>query len=213
MDRFFVVGANNQGPYMKTYLVILFLSLHFVCLAWTEPALTAVFDSRKNNVSIKWQHTDETVVQYVVQRSADNFSWSDIHKENAGDIKKNKMVKFTDPTPATGKGYYRLKVYHSPTQFDYTKSIMIIIGNPGNNWLMYPVPVKTMLNLQYNGSELIPGVISVFIQTMKGQVITRLRLASTTRLIQIPVDNLGKGVYDIRIVIQNAVVWNQRFVK
>ena len=28
-----------------------------------------------------------------------------------------------------------------------------------------------------------------------------------------PVHNLGKGFYDIRVIIQGVLVWNQRFVK
>lgn len=95
----------------------------------------------------------------------------------------------------------------------YSNSILVIIGRPGNNWLMYPVPIKTVLNLQYNGTEAISGVISVFIRTMRGQVVNRLRLASTSRFISIPVDNLGRGTYDIQILIKDDVVWNQRFIK
>ena len=78
---------------------------------------------------------------------------------------------------------------------------------------MYPVPVKDMLTLQYKGSAKITGVVNVFIQSMSGQLLKRIRSASLNTIIQIPVDNLGKGVYDVRIVIENEVVWNQRFIK
>ena len=199
---------------MKTYLAILFISIRSLCFAYGQsPGLTAVFDSKHNNVSLKWQHTDENVIQYVLQRSGDNFTWSDIHKENAEDLKKNKITKFTDQRPEAGKSHYRLKIIGPGNEIGYSSPIMVIIGKPGKSWLMYPVPVSTMLNLQYNGSELIPGVISVFIRTMKGQILNRLRMASTTRLIQIPVDNLGRGTYDIEIVIKDEIVWNQRFIK
>ena len=199
---------------MKTYLAILFICVRSVCFAYGQsPGLTAVFDSKRNNVSLKWQHTDDNVIKYVLQRSGDNFTWSDIHSENADELKKNKITKFTDQKPGPGKSHYRLKVIGPGSEVSYSSSIMVIIGKPGNSWIMYPVPVSTMLNLQYNGSELIPGVISVFIRTMKGQILNRLRVASTTRLIQIPVDNLGRGTYDIQIIIKDEVVWNQRFVK
>lgn len=199
---------------MKICLVLFLFSMQSVCFAFIQsPGLTAVFDSKRNNVSIKWQHTDEDVLQYALQRSGDNLTWSDIFKEDAGNFKKNKIAKFTDLKPRAGKGYYRLKIIRHGANISYSKSIMVIIGKPGKSWVMYPVPVSSVLNLQYNGSELIPGVITVYIRAMKGQILTRLRLASTTRLIQIPLNNLGRGTYDIHIIIKNEVVWNQRFIK
>lgn len=199
---------------MKSYLAILLLWIQFSTFAMAQnPGLTAVFDSRRNNVSIKWQHTDDDVAQYVLQRSGDNYTWSEIFKNDADHLAKNKITKFTDQKPDAGKSYYRLKVIRPGNNITYSSSILVIIGKPGNSWIMYPVPVTTMLNLQYNGSELIPGVITVYIRTMKGQILNRLRLASTTRLIQMPVDNLGRGAYDIQIIIKDEVVWNQRFIK
>ena len=90
---------------------------------------------------------------------------------------------------------------------------MIVTGAVGSNWVIYPVPVGDILTLQYKGYEKIKGVVNVFIQNIAGRVITRLRSASLNTIIRIPVSNLGKGVYDIRIVVEDEVVWNQRFVK
>ena len=199
---------------MKPYLAFFLISIQSICVAFSQsPGLTAVFDSKRNNVSIKWQHTDLNIKEYILERSADNFTWSEIFHGVAVNFKKDKITKFTDQEASPGKSYYRLKVTRPATTASYSIPIMVIIGKPGNNWLMYPVPVTTLLNLQYNGSETITGVISVFIRTMKGQILTRLRLASTSRLIQIPVDNLGSGIYDIQIIIHEEVIWNQRFIK
>ncbi|MEJ7625291.1 MAG: hypothetical protein WKF35_00390 [Ferruginibacter sp.] len=194
------------------YLLLIFFSISHGLVFGQGPGLTAVFNSRQNNVSIKWQHTDNRVSSYTLQRSSDNVSWTDIISITATSLQKNKIAKYTDSQTVAGKGYYRLKI-HISQAVSLSNSIMVIIGDPGNNWLMYPVPVNTVLNLQYNGSDLIPGVITVIIRTIKGQVLKNLRLSSTTRFIQIPVDNLGRGTYDIQIIIGNEVVWNQRFIK
>ncbi len=91
---------------------------------------------------------------------------------------------------------------------------MVIQGNSENKWTMFPVPIGSILNLQYMGSGALQGVITVLIQSVSsGTIFTKLRLASTTRTVQIPVSNIGKGIYDIRIFIGNDVVWNQRFSK
>ena len=91
---------------------------------------------------------------------------------------------------------------------------MVIQGNTENKWLMYPVPVGDILNLQYAGSGALQGVITVLIQSISsGTIFTKLRLASTSRNIQLPMTNIGKGIYDIRIYVGNHVIWNQRFSK
>ena len=78
---------------------------------------------------------------------------------------------------------------------------------------MYPVPVDHLINLQYKGSEAILDVIDVYIMNMKGYVLLRKRYSSLARQIQLPVDNLGKGFYEIYIMINERIVWKQAFIK
>jgi hypothetical protein len=89
----------------------------------------------------------------------------------------------------------------------------IKIRQPGNSWLMYPVPAGDVLNLRYQGVEPIRGVINVLIRHINGRIFHKLRFASTTRQIQIPVNNLGAGIYEIKIMVNDEIIWNQRFVK
>jgi hypothetical protein len=198
---------------MKTYFPLFVLCM-LLCTALNaqSPGVTASFDTRKNNVSIKWNHIDKSVNRYYLQRSGDNVTWTDLLLQDARSLPLNKIVKLTDNKPDAGKSHYRLKIIGS-SGTTYSKSLVVIIGQQNSGWIMYPVPVSKTLNLQYNGTEMIPGVITVIIRTMRGQVLNNLRLASTTRLIQIPVDNLGRGTYDVQIVVKNQPVWNQRFIK
>ncbi len=178
-----------------------------------SPGLTAVYEHKQQLVKLKWNHNDRQVVRYTLQRSADDDRWADVYDIKMDDPSQYKFISYYDTQVATGKNYYRLKARLSNGSHEFTPSIMVIIGKPGNSWLMYPVPVTDVLNLQYNGNALITGVISVVIRRMNGQVYHQLRFASSTRLIQIPVSNLGSGTYDVRIAVNNQVVWNQRFVK
>lgn len=178
-----------------------------------SPGLTAVYEHQQQLVKLKWNHNDKRVTRYILQRSTDNNRWTDIYYMRMDDPSFYKFISYYDNRVATGKNYYRLKMQLKEGADEFTPSIMVIIGKPGNNWIMYPVPVKDILNLQYNGNALITGVISVVIQRMNGQAYHQLRFASSTRLIQIPVSNLGSGTYDVRISVSNKVVWNQRFVK
>lgn len=178
-----------------------------------SPGLTAVFEHKQQLVKLKWNHNDKQVIRYVLQRSADNDHWANVYEIKMTEPSYYKFISYYDNQVVTGRNYYRLKAILVKGSPVFTEPIMVIIGKPGNNWLMYPVPVKDVLNLQYNGNALITGVVSVVIQRMNGQVYQQLRFASSTRLIQIPVSNLGSGTYDVRISVNNQVVWNQRFVK
>ena len=179
----------------------------------TVSEFTAVYDNRKNAVKIKWQNKFPGIKTFIIQRSSDNITWADIALQGIKDNTGIKQFYFEDKKPAAGENYYRLKCMGNNDSVGYTLSIMVIAGSPGYDWVMYPVPVRDMLTLQYRGSEIIKGVITVLIQNSSGNIITRVRNASLTRIIQIPVNNLGRGMYDVRIIVEDEIIWNQRFIK
>ena len=178
----------------------------------TAPGITVVYDAQKKEVNIKWQQKSPGIKSFIIQRSGDNFNWEDIARQATVNFNPGKTYQYLDNKPAAGENYYRLKCITEKEQTEYSASIMVVTGK-NNDWIMYPVPVKDVLTLQYRGSAKIIGVVNVFIQNMSGQMLKRIRSASLNTTIQIPVDNLGKGVYDIRIVIENEMVWNRQFVK
>lgn len=201
-------------PMFKTLQIISLLCIQFNSFSLQAvPGFTAVFDSRKNAVIIRGQNKSPGLKTFVIQRSQDNRSWSDIGLQESGENTGARSFYFEDKKPELGENYYRLKWILINGKIEYSLSIMVIIASPGNNWVMYPVPVKDLLTLEYRGAEPIKGVINVFIQQSSGHILTRLRLSSLNRVIKIPVNNFGKGIYDIRIVVQGEVMWNQRFIK
>ncbi len=176
------------------------------------PAITAVYDAKNKTVNIRWQQKTSGIKTFAVQRSADNINWSDIALMENIQFTPGKVWIYNDVNPGEGENYYRLRSISSTGKTAYSASVMVITGG-NHNWIMYPVPVGDVLTLQYKGAEKITGVINVQIQNISGTILNRLRCASNTTLIRIPVNNLGRGIYDIRIMIADEIVWNQRFVK
>lgn len=174
---------------------------------------TAVYDIRKHSVKINWLIRSANIKAFIIQRSADNNTWADIALHQVSNNAVKKAYYFEDNKPVTGDSYYRLKYIFVDDKIMYTQPVMVITGSAGYNWVMYPVPVKDMLTLQYRGAAIIKGVITVLIQNNSGNIITRIRSASLTKIIRIPVSNLGSGIYDIRIIVEDEIIWNQRFVK
>jgi len=193
-------------------IILLFSQLHSFSYQITT-GFSAAFDSRKNAVLIKWQNSTPGIKSFSVQKSVDSKTWDDIVIQVNDQHTTSASFYFEEKQPATGKNYYRLKSNSFNGNIEYSPAVQVIITSPENGWVMYPVPVNNLLTLDYRGTEKIQGVINVFIQQSSGRIITKLRLSSLNRLIRIPVDHLGKGIYDIRIIVEGNVVWNQRFVK
>jgi hypothetical protein len=191
------------------------LGLAIQCaVASPQASITAEYNARTKSVQVSWRNDRAGTNTFIVQRSNDNKTWKDIVNQQVSAGAPNRIYYYNDNDPAPGENFYRLKYAGENGQSFFSSPVMVITEEAGKNgWVMYPVPVKDMLTLQYRGTEPIKGVINVFLQTMSGKLLLRLRSASSSKTIQIPVDNLGKGIYDIRIVVEGEVMWNQRFVK
>ena len=196
-----------------------FTGLYFVLIVsagwvypFNNPNLVAVYDAQAKCVFLKWQNIDPGKSGYLLQRSHDNRLWVDINYAAAEENRKNKLISFLDFRFHHDVTYYRLQINQSG-MVRYSETVSIQIGTGNGNWIMYPVPVGSIINLQYKGSEAIQDVIAVFIMNRNGYVLSRKRYSSLTRQIQLPADNLGKGVYEIYIMINEKIVWKQGFIK
>ena len=174
---------------------------------------TAVYDANTNAVVLKWEHLSNKTGTYIVQQSPDNKNWSDIALQSITLNMLTSSFKIEDKEIKSGENYYRIKFVDVTADINISLAILVIIPSTFKNWVMYPVPVKDVLTLEYRGIESIKGVINVFILQASVRIIFRLRSSSLHKKITIPVDNLGSGIYDVRIIVQGEIVWNQRFVK
>ncbi len=179
----------------------------------TNFEFTAVYDASTNAVVLKWEHKSNKTGTYVIQQSSDNKNWSDIALQSISLNMQTFSFKIEDKKIKPGENYYRIKFIEVTGDTNMSPAIMAIIPSTFKNWVMFPVPVKDVLTLEYRGTESIKGVINVFIQQASGRIVYRLRSSSLNKKITIPVDNLGRGIYDVRIIVQGDIVWNQRFVK
>lgn len=195
-------------------LIFLFIISGIFASAQDNTSITALYEKNRNVIKLRWQHNEEEVSSYCIQRSSDNNLYRDIYTKNVNDIKPGDFLKYTDNKIGIGKNYYRLKINRYNASSVIYQPIIVIPGNSENKWSLFPVPAGPVLNLQYSGNNALQGVITVIIQSVSsGIIFTNLRLASTNRTIQIPVTNIGKGLYDLRVYVGNDVVWNRRFVK
>ncbi len=197
----------------KILHLIFFISLYISSFgANLLPEFTAVYNSRKKAVIIKWQHSNTGIKSYIAQRSPDNKTWTDIALQEIYPATGNRSFYFEDKKPSAGENYYRLKCIYEDGKTDYSRNVMVIIGS-SNSWAMYPVPVTDLLTLEYRGSEPIQGVINIIIQNSSGRILTKRRYSSQSKQIQIQTDHIPKCIFDVRIIVQDEIIWSQRLVK
>ncbi len=198
----------------KSFRLVLLFLLPLCSFSYAAAIqLKAAYDEKSNRVKLNWSKTDKNIREFTLQKSTDQFKWVDIAFQKVSDYNNTQVFQFYDEKPAKGKNYYRLKTMLASGTQIFSAVVNINAAPLTYNWLMYPVPVKDILTLQYKGTAPITGVINIFIQTMSGYIITRLRCASYNTTIPVTVSNLGKGVYDIRVIIEDEITWNDRFVK
>jgi hypothetical protein len=200
---------------MKNILLIgTLLTMYCHATAQKNITLTATYEKDKKVVLLQWQHVHKNAISYTLQSSKDNSFFTDIFTKQNNGISVGSILKYADKTITGEKIYYRLLINQNDVLFETTVSIMVTLNIAENTWLLYPLPAKEYVNLKYTGTGTVDGVISIFIQRLSsGVIFNRLRLASNTKNIIIPITNLGSGVYVMHVSIGNRAAWNQQFIK
>ncbi len=175
--------------------------------------LSAHYDKQIKAVQLKWLQNGPAGTVYTLQKSSDQKNWTGIFSFSVAGGDPYRIQSFYDYHPHPSKNHYRMQLKYPSGSILHAASILVIIGNNNSSWDLYPVPVTDVLNLQYTGSEPIRGAITVYIRNAAGKILNRTRVASVYRIVQLPVSNLGRGIYDVVIVVQDKIIWNQRFIK
>jgi hypothetical protein len=200
---------------MKNILsLVTLLTMYCQATAQKNLPLTATYEKDKKLVLLQWQHIDKLAVSYTLQSSKDNTFFTDIHTTKNNEISIGSFIKYADKTITGEKIYYRLLINKNNLLFETTIPIMVTLNMAENTWLLYPLPARELVNLKYTGNGVIDGVISIYIQRLSsGAIFNRVRLASNTKNISVPITNLGSGVYVMHVSIGNRAAWNQQFIK
>lgn len=129
-------------------------------IAQSKTTLTALFDKNTKNVKLRWQNIDD-VLSFSLQSSKDNNSFKDIFNIKASEVLVGDFIKYNDNNLFEGKNYYRLKICKTNNRIETSSPLMIIGSDTEDTWLVYPVPVGQVINLQYTGNNALDGVVTV----------------------------------------------------
>ena len=195
---------------MKSLAAMLIFLTPFVCFAEMDVNLNASFEPLSSSITIRWQNSIKNIRSFTLQKSYDNSRWENIYYLGKTEFSFKSTEKFEDPYPAE-QNFYRLKI-DSGGKILYSNIIAIQPGSSIKSWRML-MPASSLIFLEYQGARAIEGVISVFVRNMSGNALVRKRYSPMDRKLSVPIDNLGRGIYVVSIVIGNEPVWSQQFSK
>ncbi len=155
------------------------------------------FNANKNNtaVDLKWSTSNETnVVSYAIERSTDGINFTEIGFVDAG----KKQYLFTDYIPFPDTNYYRLKQVDQDSTYRYSEIEIIRNDKGAASWIVYPNPVKDYATVRlYSDMD----NIQISLYDIAGRTVYQTTQSKGTKgeEISIPVNNLTKGVYLLKL--------------
>jgi hypothetical protein len=176
-------------------------------------SIAATYDETVNVITISWKNNEPCTQQFILQKSDNEQDWINVDTLYNSEVFNDQVINWEYRSPLRGGTYFRLEAVVDDFNSTFSKPVYVKIDPPLFEWGIDPESKKDKLTLQYEGRGKIKGVINVLMQSMSGRVLFRSRSSSTTKTIDIPVGNLGKGNYDIQIYVEGELIWSQHFKK
>ena len=175
--------------------------------------IAASYDVAVDVITINWKNDEPCIQMFILQGTEDEEEWINLDTLYNSAEFYDREVSWEYRKPVPGGSSYRLKAVIDDYNFTYSTPVFVK-GKPSLfEWNVDDSSANDKLILQYQGKGRIKGVINVVMQSLGGQIFFKSRLSSNSRTIEIPIANLGKGKYDIRISVEGETIWRQRFKK
>lgn len=161
------------------------------------------FSAQKNNntqVKLQWSTANEIKNHYyIVERSTDGVIFSSIGKLAGGNnLNMLQQYYFNDLKPYAGINFYRLKQVDLDGQFSYSSVAKVTLDKSGQTWTIYPNPAhnQSTIRLLNNMKK-----INIGLSDASGKTVYRtyLPFGKVGEQIKLPLQNLAKGIYILKI--------------
>ncbi len=146
-DGKIIIGGYQM---VKLDTSILYYTDSFVVVRYqTNKTLPVTFlnfsvSKQQQNVLLNWQTANELNNNYFGVERSSGTNFNELDKINSND---KHAYSYTDLKPLQGTNFYRLKQVDKDGKFSYSQ-IASISFNDGNIFVVYPNPVKDVLNLK-----------------------------------------------------------------
>lgn len=151
-----------------------------------------------NDAVLDWNTLQEiNTARFEIERSINGVDFTTIGQVPAGgNVNTTTHYSFTDPQPASGIYYYRIRFIDIDGKFVYSSIKVLTISGNGLYINIYPNPVeKGVLYINTSASTK-----SLEIHDVSGRLVRRMQVTGTSHVI--PVKDLSKGLYFVRVTTE-----------
>jgi hypothetical protein len=179
------------------------LSATGVIASVTLPIVLTGFSAVLNNdhgVTLDWNTQEEVnFSHFVIQRSADGETWSDIGTVEAkGNSEVETAYTYVDGQPLTGTNFYRLTEVNLDNSYVYSQ-VVVVRTTTIAHISVFPNPATNYINVSLGGNT--PSVVTVLLTSAAGQRLAEKQATGGAgTIVTIPVENLASGLYIITII-------------
>jgi hypothetical protein len=176
------------------------------------PVVLVSFTATKKNSSVVLDWTTSQEVNsksFIIERSSDAKSWSDLSEINSkGNNPNGNLYTTTDYAPNNGVNYYRLKQIDQDGTVQYSL-IRSVVFEALNVFKIMPNPANTTVTVQF--SENNTGVTNIDVYDVVGKLI--LHKSTSGNQLKMNVSNFRKGIYIIKVKQGNNVNYEKLVVQ
>lgn len=166
-----------------------------------------------DRVKTNWSTASELNNDYfTVQKSRNGQDFEELGTiPGAGNSNAQLDYGFYDNAPHPGLSYYRLKQTDFDGQTSYSGIVPVQVDGVGDI-VVYPNPVRDILNVQLSSSEFAAKVEVIDPHGRFVHVESKLQ-ASANKVLQLETGLFPPGVYLVRVTGSNGQVQSRRFLK
>lgn len=161
--------------------------------------------------AISWTVSEESdIAEYVVEKSNDARTWHRLILVQAKNRSSQHTYLSTDTQLSAGTTYYRVIAKSIDENYYYT-SIEQVEDNRTQQLLVYPNPVSSVAKIRSNTSAA-DGAISISLYNLNGSKVLTQHYAAGTNYIELDVQNLSKGNYNLFLTTEKGAKFSQQIV-
>ena len=151
------------------------------------------------------------VKSVIIEKSGTGYNFN---KLGVLDVSPTQLVgnhTYVDEQPFAGSNYYRLKIMDNDGNVQYS-NIVLLKNGASQLVYVYPNPVKDNLLVSLSGLQ--PGRYNFNMYDINGKALVNSQQPVTEyrQTISIPMPNMAKGIYLVKITNANGVVISQQKV-
>jgi flagellar basal body rod protein FlgF len=157
---------------------------------------------QNNNSLVNWATASETNTKsFDIEWGTNGLNFTKLGEVSAaGNTNVGSNYNFTHPNPASGFNYYRVKQVDLNGDFKYSTIVKVLYNKNIKQTMVAPNPVADILNVIETQSVFVK---SITIVDGKGAIVIQKSINAEEQVLSIPVSQLAKGQYVIKVQYKN----------